>query len=308
MSEVDRSGEGSSGGNLIPQSSLDKASEFASVYRSDFVPRELCLREAEILFQRHGKYDNKLKNESGQDNPNAGSLTPEAVEEESREAEAFLRKQIESIPPEERKTLSLMFIASDTAFGGRGQRSMETGNIALEAARKILREYGLEDSQILNNSDRIKGDEGVRPYPLIREPKAFEESPDYISYLKETFDPDGKGLGQKFWIAFEEDLASDVREEMGAEGPDGLADRLKKALAVFKRFSANYLRNNPDRRLIIWAATHYDTISAFTKRDIYHADKSEYVDVVNGAGIVIKVDEEGSADTIIDGKKYEITV
>lgn len=304
MGELERSGAGLSGGDM--RTPADPSPEtFANVERSDLAPRELEPDETLIVVQRHGKYERDKQSEE------AGKLTEKARVDETVAAKDFLEKQLALVPEADRDKVDFLFVASDTQYGV-GQRSLETANIVLETARSVLEEHGLGQNQILNNSSRIKGGDESRTMPHLREPQIFDQSWDFVQFLKETYDPvdpddpGTKGFGPKFWGAFEEDLAKEKRMEMGAEGPDDLADRLKKSMDILARFARRYHSENPDRRLVIWAASHYDTITQLVKRDLYGAGKEQFVGVDYGAGITVKVDKEGNADTIIDGKRYQV--
>ncbi|MDD5692873.1 MAG: hypothetical protein WC437_03595 [Patescibacteria group bacterium] len=295
MSELERSGQASGGDVRVSEGSSPE--KHPNIERSDLTPREIGPGETEIIFQRHGKYERDKESDQ------AGKLTETAREKEARADEDFIRKQLENVPEEERGKVRFLFVGSDTKYQ-EGQRSLETSNIFLDTTRKILGEYGLDQSQVLNNSPHIKGGEETRPMSLIREPKMFDESWDYVQFLKEKYDKDGEGLGKGFWVAFEEDVEKEEREKRGAEGPDGLADRLQRSLAIFSRFARFYHSKHEDERLIIVATTHYDTISPFVKREVYRSDMRDYVGVDYGSGIVIKQDRVGRVDTIIGGRKY----
>ena len=75
---------------------------------------------------------------------------------------------------------------------------------------------------------------------------------------------------------------------------------------VLARYSRFYHKKHPDRRLIIWAATHYDTISPYVKRDIAGVGKEVPLGVDYGGGISINLDKEGRGTIKVDGKEYEV--
>ncbi len=275
-----------------------------SIVRADLVPRELETGETEIVFQRHGKYERDVNA------PDKGSLTPESQQAEYESAKQFFKLQLETVPAEERSKVFILVIASDTQYLGdpeAGRRSTETANVVLRAAREVLVEYGLSEDQILNDSTGIKGDGEARPTPILREPKAFDESPEYIKFLKDKYENNTEyGENSKFWQAFEGDWEKEQREEMGAEGPEEMADRLQKSFNILARYAKFFHQKNPDSRLIAWAATHYDTISPYVKRELIGIDKDTFLGVDYGAGITVKLDARGRADTIIDNKTYVV--
>lgn len=274
-----------------------------SITRMDLSPREIAQGETEIVFQRHGRYE---RDENASD---SGSLTPESQQAEFDAARVFFQRQIESVPATERSKIQLLVVASDTRYMGKeetGMRSTETANIVISAAREVLQQYGLSEDQILNDTTNIKGDGEARPTPVLREPNAFNESPEYINFLKEKYELPGQD--SQFWAAFEGDWEKETREAMGAEGPDQMADRLQSSLNILARYSKFFHQQHPDSRLIIWAATHYDTISPFVKREVVGADKDTFLGVDYGAGIAIKLNQAGQADTIINGKDYSVGI
>jgi hypothetical protein len=250
--------------------------------------------------QRHGFFERDKNSEI------AGHLTEEARLEEAEFSRRFIEEQISLVPVGERDKVDFLFLASDTSYANKGKRSMETADIALDQAKSILNKLGLSESQILNFSERIKGEAGSRPMSDLRAPMIFDDSPDFVQYLSELYPTDGGGKGKAFWDAYYQDRERIKREEVGAEGPDDLADRLNNALQVVKRFSHAYHLNNPERRLIVWMGTHYDTIMPFVRRDLYGLDNEKVLAVDYGAGITIKVDQQGNMDTDIAGKRYNI--
>jgi len=98
----------------------------------------------------------------------------------------------------------------------------------------------------------------------------------------------------------------ETREKMGAEGPDEITDRMKLMVDVLTRYSRFYHKKHPDRRLIIWAATHYDTISPYIKRGIFEVGKDIPLGVDYGAGILINLDQDGKGTVKIAGKEYKV--
>jgi hypothetical protein len=77
-------------------------------------------------------------------------------------------------------------------------------------------------------------------------------------------------------------------------------------LDVLARYSRFYHKKHPDRRLVIWAVTHYDTISPYVKREILEADKEAMLRVDYGAGISINLDKDGTGKVKIGETEYEV--
>ncbi len=268
------------------------------IERSDIAPHPIGRGETEIVLQRHGKYIRD------REHTNVGSLTEEAQVDERAAAEAYFKKFLDQLPEDERDTVDVLFVASDTRYRGNGRRSMETGIVAQQAAEEIFKKQGIPESNIVNDSHNLSGEGGPRPMPKMREPQIFDKSPDFVEFLTEKYGD----LNLDFWIAFEEDTEKEKRLEMGAEGPDEIADRMALSVRVLARYAQAYHKANPGRRLIIWADTHYDTISPFVKRDIFGEGKEAQLLVDYGAGITVDIDTLGKGKTEIAGLEYPVPV
>lgn len=273
-----------------------------SITRGDLEPIPLDAGDTSIVLQRHGAY------ERDKDSPNVGSLTPEAVELQKEDVRNFFAQQIEATPESERSKLKILVVASDTDFHKGGKRSTETADLALEQAKYVLAQFGLSEDQILNlNAEHnLKGGGESRPMAHLREPQMFNDSPEFVDYLIEKHG----GINLDFWIDFEGEHSKETREAMGAEGPIQIADRFQHSIDVLARYAKLYHSKvgNEDDRLIIWAGTHYDTLSPYVKFNLFNMSPDDPLRVEYGGGINIKVAKDGSANTIIDGKEYPVPV
>ncbi|KKR23321.1 MAG: hypothetical protein UT53_C0024G0004 [Candidatus Yanofskybacteria bacterium GW2011_GWD2_39_48] len=266
------------------------------IEKKDIEALPIDIGGTEIILERHGIY------ERNRESFNVGSLTEEGAAEVTKLGEDFFRNFFKNIPESERKEVDVLIIGSDTQYLQGGRRSMETADLVMQCLKKTLVDLGLSEDQVLNTSKRFSGEGGVRPEPLLREPQIFENSWNFVQFLKEKYG----NMGKEFWIAFEEDIEKEKRIEMGAEGPDEIADRLKQVVSILSRYARMYHKNNPGRRLVIWAATHYDTISPFVKRGIFGVGKEVPLGVDYGAGISIGIDSAGNLTTRIDGQEHTI--
>lgn len=249
----------------------------------------------EIILQRHGKYERSA------DSQNVGSLTEEGVQNIYDLGKHFFSELFGDASEEERAQIEILVIASDTKYMDGGQRSMETANEIIKALKEELEKFEMSPSQFLNSSGRFDGDGEARPTSKLREPQMFDNSPEFVEFLKEKYGD----LNLDFWIAFEEDLEKDTREKMNAEGPDEIADRTNKMVKILARYARMYHKQHPGKRLIIWAATHYDTISPYVKRDIGGVSKEVPLGVDYGAGISINLDKDGKNSVKIAEEEYE---
>lgn len=253
-----------------------------------------------LVLQRHAK-DNRDPNSELE----IGALVPESAERVHLQAKEFFEQVFNSLTPEERKTIDIMVIASDTKLvtpeGLRSphQRAIESAEQVLAGIREAMQEHGIEENQLLNNAASTDG-KPIEQAPL-RDLLATEDSPEYLNFLKEKY-----GTGVEFWQAYENDTERETREQMGAEGPTEIADRLDYFLSRTTESMNACHRSNPGRRLITWVVTHYDTISPYLKRHVTKMDQTMYLPVDHESGIVINIDREGQAKTAISGQEYEI--
>lgn len=268
------------------------------IEKSDIQPNLPLSGETEIVLQRHGKYERST------DSPKVGSLTEEGAQEIYTSGKDFFEKLFNSASESDRKNIDILVLASDTQYKGGGRRSMETAEQIIKAVKEEISKLNLAESQLLNTSGNISGKGGPRPAPNLREPQMIDNSPEFLQFLKDKYGD----MNLDFWIAFEEDKEKETRESMGAEGPDEITDRMKLMIDILARYSSFYHKKHPDRRLIIWAATHYDTISPYVKREIFETGKETPLGVDYGAGISINLDKEGRGKVKIAGEEYEVPI
>jgi hypothetical protein len=274
------------------------------IERSDLQPHPIPAGGTEIILQRHGKYVREPTD------PYAGSLSDPAAERAA--ATQYFEDLLAQIPPDERDTVDVIFLASDTQYFSQGRRSHETATVAQQAALGVLESHGISASHILNytgrfhtsrhSTDRMPSMTGPKTIPRLREPNFLNDSPDFLDFLLQKYG----GINLDFWKAFEEDIHRQEREAMGAEGPDDIADRTAFTVRALARYASLYHQSHPGRRLVIWAGTHYDTISPFVKRDIFEVGKEQQLLVDYGAGVTIDIDAQGHAVTEIGGREYSV--
>lgn len=267
--------------------------QIPSVEKEDIQAPRLVPGSSAIIFQRHERYQRE------RNAVDAGSIFPEHAESAQQRDLEFFR---DIIAHDDEGTSMFFFASSDTQYADNGRRSMETAQLAFDAAVKALEEANIDPAERIINlnpnfsTSRFEAtNQDVRPIEGIREPQMFEDSPDYVEHLRTKYgeeDGPGTGISQKAWAAHEEDLEKATREELGAEGVYDILGRTKKSLKVLERYSKVFHANNPDSRLVIWAASHYDTISPLVK-DTTETGFGEYVPVDYGAGVVIEVPPEG---------------
>lgn len=260
--------------------------------------------DSAIVFQRHERY------ERDRDAENAGSLIPEHAEAASERDVAFFE---ELFGNEDTETM-VLFTSSDTQYASGGYRSLETAQIAQDAAIKVLEEMGIEPSSRIINLNPHFATNGfkstkqtIRPDKKIREPQIFD-TPEYVDYLRDKYgkeDGSGTGISPKAWAMHEMDAEKEAREQMGAEGVHEMLDRTKKSIAIMNRYAKMFHANNPDKALLIWTASHYDTISPMVK-DATDVSFEEYVPVDYGAGVVIELHSDEDPTLHAQGQKAKL--
>lgn len=283
--------------------------QIKKIEKADIKAPEIAPGASAIVFQRHEKYNRNRKAED------AGSISPEDSEETiqiDREFFEDLLRQEQSDGVE----AVVLFVSSDTQYAGRGRRSMETGQLAQDAAVEAFAAAGIDPAErILNFNPRFSTgkfeptNQDIRPMKGIVEPKIFDDTPDFVRELGRMYNPpelqeeiearrSDVQLSPQAFGAYEADVpeVQELREKHGAEGVGDILDRTQKSLKVLKRYAEVFHKNNPNKRLVIWATSHYDTISPLVK-DATSTGFEEYLPVDYGAGVVISLPPEGGEAT-----------
>lgn len=271
-----------------------------------------------IVFQRHERYN---RDRSAED---AGSIDPESSDDTIRQDRQFFEDLLVQEAADGVETM-VLFVSSDTQYAGKGRRSLETGQLAQDAARSVFEEAGIDaNERVLNFHPNFKTSrfeetgQDIRPVRGIVEPKIFDENPDFVKELGKKFNPEelqaeiesqrsDVQLSPEAFGAYEADLPEvvEMRERHGAEGVHDILDRTKTSLKVLERYSRVFHANNPNKRLVIWATSHYDTISPLVK-DATDTEFSEYVPVDYGGGVVINVPPKGEGQTTLEAQGAQV--
>lgn len=269
------------------------------IEKQDINAPSLEVGESAIVFQRHGKYNRD------RDAADAGSLLEDDAKDIYGNDQNFFEDLLKN--PEEAENVYIFFVSSDTQYAGNGHRSMETGQLAQDAAREIFESMGVDPREhIVNLNPNFKTarhddtDQDIRPLPGIREPQIFDpEDAAYFTLLQEKYgyaDEEYKtGLTPKGWAMHEMDAEREARLATNAEGEQDLMARTDRSLALLERYARVWHANNPGKKLVIWATSHYDTLSPLIKNAegrFEHEDGSltdEYLPVDYGAGVVINI-------------------
>jgi len=260
-----------------------------------------------IVLQRHEKYN---RDRTAED---AGSINIDAAElARERDLEFFRDVVSQEVDGSE---VMVLFVSSDTQYADRGRRSLETAQLAQDAASELFISLGIDPNERIINfnpdfstSKNSPTDQDIRPMKGLREPQIFD-TPAYIDHLKAKYgseDGPGAGLSQAAWAAHESDTESKVREELGAEGVHDIVDRTKQSIRILERYSKAFHAANPNKRLVIWADSHYDTISPLVK-DATNTSFDEYVPVDYGAGVVMNI-APGSREVKLEAQSEKVVL
>lgn len=282
----------------VPEVSM--SSELNKVTEADIRPLLPEVDGTVLVLQRNAADDRELNS------PDIGRIKPESCKEVKQKAESFFSDMIEKIDQGERDKIDFMIVAGDTTLKtpdgivSTHKRAAETANIVLEGLKKVMSDNSISEDQIINNTAVANG--GVIEVSGLRDLLIMEESNEFVELLKKEY-----GTGKEFWQAYEEDLKKEEREEMGAEGPSEIADRVRYTLSTLSNISKKYHKDNPGRRLVVWAVSHYDSISPYLKKHVHGVSTEDnYLPIEQGGGITIDVGKDGSANTEISGQTFQI--
>lgn len=280
----------------------------------DIVTPKLGAGDTSIVFQRHGIYSRDRRAE------NAGSITPESAEA-MRVHDLNFFKEILSQPD-----VYVLFTSSDTQYAEKGYRSLETAQVAQDAAVEAMLDADIDPMErIINFNPSYKTatheptDQAIRPLYGIREPQIFHpDDKQYLKYLGETYgyaDEENKvGLSPRAWAAHEMDAEPEERKKTSAEGQDDLIERTESSLAILERYAKIWHANNPGKRLVIWTASHYDTINPVAKkadgtlRSLDGTLTDAYQPVDYGGGVIINVPAEPEKDKTLQRRDSKTAI
>jgi hypothetical protein len=275
------------------------------IEKEDIRAPRLSAGGTSVVLQRHEEYERNTSAE------NAGSITrDDAYTTDRAFFDDIFAQEVEGGPQ-----AMVLITASDTRYAGKGYRSIETGELALAAAADALRERGIDPAtRIINVNPDFTTNHfeptgaDVRPIHRLREPQLFDaDAADYYNHLLTKYgDAETGVLSTAAWAAHEADTEKAVREAYGAEGVHDIIDRTKKSLAVFGEYARRFHQTNPRSHLIIWAGTHYDTISPLVK-DATGTPLEDYVPVAHGGGVVVDL-PPNQEDAVLQLGREEVII
>jgi len=246
----------------------------------------------------------RQKRKLGPHSPNFGELDEGAAEATEAQYKDFFDGIFADLSPEERAKLDILVIASAAPLRMPGnvrsphKRSVETADHILAAAKASMEEHGVNPDQLMNKTGKpIEITSG-----RLADLKMWEDSPKYVQFLYDRY-----GDTPQFWKAYEEDWHRDLREEMGAEGPEEIADRVSDYMATLSHAMQMYHVRHPGRKAVVVVNTQYDSAAPMIKKYVLKRPVGEYVPIEKSGGVVIQTDEHGEMSTTIEGKDYPVS-
>jgi len=255
-----------------------------------------------------------------------GRLKPEAAIEVREITKTFFTEALELLTPEERSQIDIIVFASNarlttpSGLESNLQRAVQTGNSAIEGIREVMERLDMKEGQLINNVSSVGG--GPFEVSELVDLEILKSDEGYLQYLKDKYMPNdqpsdlslnsGTGLSpvteEALWVAYENDAPEDriVRQKLGAEGPDEIAERVRHFIATIENFTAQHHTANPGRKVIVWAVGHYDNISPYLKKYVLHKQMDTYLGVDKNAGISIKIDPNHKATSRIKGQEFKV--
>jgi len=289
--------------------------DLSGVFEDDIRPEVPETEGTVIVYQRN----TDDKREPG---PGFGELTKEGIKKTRSQAKLFFTELFEKMTNEEKKQFDILVLASDsklhTPAGEKSdhKRAVETANEVIHELAPLMKKNGLDKEQLLNMEHAANG--APVEVSLLTDLRTINETPEYVEFLKqkakEAVDSGrknsrGKELPEQlwFWIMFEEDEFKEEREKIGAEGPNEIADRIESYLSIVKLLADEHHRNNPGRKMLIWAVSHGDTITPYVKRHVANLPMDTYLPVKKNGGLTIEISADGDATTQLSGKEFSVS-
>lgn len=238
------------------------------------------------------------------ESPPFGSLDEGEGEATQAQSKEFFDQIFKDLPPEERAKIDILVVAGNASLrmpsGKRSphKRSVETAGHILTGIKASIAEFGVNPDQLLNRTGE--------PIEIINggllDLKMFEESPEFVKFLVDKY-----GDTKELWVAYEEDRDKEVRERMGAEGPEDIADRVGDYIATLENAMKLYHQHHPGRKVIVFANSQYDSISPTLKKYVTGQPMETYLPVDYRGGVAFEVGADGSMSAYIQGYEYPVS-
>lgn len=255
-----------------------------------------------FILQRNAK--DKDNRDLPKESPLFGALDEGEAEVTEAWSKDYFDQIFKGLTPEERAKIDILIVAGNASLSmpsGKNsphKRSVETAEHILAGIKASMTEYGVNPNQLLNRTGK--------PMELtsggLLDLKILDESPDFVKFLLDKY-----GDTKDFWVAYEEDRHKDIREQMGAEGPEDIADRVASYMATLDNAMKLYHQNHPGRKVIVLANSQYDSISPTLKKYVTGQPMETYLPVDYRGGVVFEVGEDGRMSAIVQEHKYDVS-
>ncbi|MBS3112961.1 hypothetical protein J4418_02690 [Candidatus Woesearchaeota archaeon] len=275
---------------------------------NDMIPLKLGVGETLIILERNTE-------DCREDSANEfGNLTAKGKATAAAIGVSFFNTMFMQLG-DEKSTLDIRMVASSailaTAEGVSlpdKRRAVDTAKYVIQGLKEAMNDNAVDHKQFLNNTffRRWKPIESAELKDLLM----FEQSPDFVKWMKGKYGYKYGGANQsagaKFWMNYELESEKKIAEQRGVEMQNQVADRIYKAVLTEARWAALYHEKKPDRRLIIWMVSHYDSIAPFFKKFVLDIEPSTaLVKMVHGSGITI-LSQKAKASCFFRGSMYDI--
>lgn len=219
-------------------------------------------------------------------------------------AKEIITKFLESLNDSDRSSIDMLVVGSDPRIGVDNEAHPES-LAALETAEEVrlgiqetMRLCGLKDAQFLNTTAVPGG--GIVEISEIKGWLPIKDSPELFEFFKNKAVQTGEDIA----TLYETDAYKEERENLGVEGAKDITTRMEHFLS-FSRGSTNYHAAHPNRRLIFWAVTRFDTITPYLRTILAHpAECSEIIPVEHLGGITLKIKADHTATVTIREREY----
>lgn len=238
------------------------------------------------------------------DSPRFGELDEGQAEATKAQYKDFFDGIFKDLPPEERAKVDILVIAGNANLRMPGginnphKRSVETAKHIIAGAKTSMAEFGVNPNQLLNKTGKPIELTSGRLVDLTM----WEKSPEFVQFLYDTY-----GDSNELWVAYEEDRHKDVRERMGAEGPNDIADRVGDYMATLDHALKLYHIEHPGRKVVAVLSTQYDSAAPTIKKFVTKQPLGDYVRIEKRGGIVFEVGSDGEMSANIQGHEYPVS-
>lgn len=241
----------------------------------------------------------------GVDSPLFGQLDEGQAEATEAQYKSFFDGIFKDLSPAERGKIDVLVIASNATLRMPGgisnphKRSVETAEHILVGAKASMEEYKLSPDQLLNKTGKPIEITDGRLIDL-----KMWDTPEFVDFLIEKY-----GNTVNLWTAYEEDPPEVrvVRERMGVEGPEDIADRVASYMATLHNAMRLYHEKHPGRRVVAVVNTQYDSASPLIKRYVSEQPMTDFVQIEKRGGVVLEVGADGRMSTNLQGHEYPVS-